>query len=133
MVHQIAQVSNPWLPGPAFVASLVTKSLTLVQAGAGQGLGTSGSPQMPADDEWLGELLQEWIAEVEALRRRLDPDSRDRTYPAHEELRPYAAELQRRLMALDRTRLQGDPQLILRDAVYLAQAVNDARRASYGW
>lgn len=88
---------------------------------------------MPADDEWLGELLQEWIAEVEALRRRLDPDSRDRTYPAHEELRPYAAELQRRLMALDRTRLQGDPQLILRDAVYLAQAVNDARRASYGW
>lgn len=84
---------------------------------------------MSADDAWLDEVLDGWIGDLEALWRRLDPDRRDYPQIVHEELRPYAAEVRRRLMALDLTRLRNDPRLTLRDVVYLAQAVDDARAA----
>lgn len=80
---------------------------------------------MPDEDGWLAEVLDEWIAEVEALTRHLDPEYGRGI--ALGSLGPHVWDLRRRLAALARSRERGDLRLILRDAIYLAQAADDAR------
>lgn len=76
------------------------------------------------DDEGV---LDEWLADVEALQRRLDPDHLYSIVP--DAIRPHASALQRMVAAVRRARARQIPSLVLEEVVYLARAVEDARIA----
>jgi hypothetical protein len=81
---------------------------------------------MPDDDS----ILSEWLAEVEALQRRLDPDLSPVMPDA---LRPYVYALRQSLIAVRRAREHEppDPTVILEQTIYLAKDVEAALAAEH--
>lgn len=73
------------------------------------------------------KILDDWLAEVESLQRRLEPD---RLYSvAADDLRPYAHALRDGIAAVRRARERDDPSLLIEEMVWLARSLETARVA----